>query len=176
MANKKKNNKKKVNKKEMEVVNTTVKEEFHKIIRLLCVVLIVLGIFFLLTTYITNKKTKTNKKNDDVEIGYQEILLGNSFNVSDGEYLVLYYDMSNSDLNSKMSTLINDYESKNLPLYIYTVNMSNRFNKKYASSESNSNPTKVSELSIAGPTLIKFTDRTVDEYIEGYDSIKEYLK
>lgn len=176
---KKKNNKKKLNKKEVEVVNTTVKDEMHKIIRLLCIVLIILGLFFLLTTYLTNKKSsKSNSKesNSSVEIGYQKVLLGNSFNVSDGEYLVLYYNMSDSDLNTKMSSLINNYESKSKPFYIYTVDMSSSFNKKHASNQANTNPTKVEELAIAGPTLIKFNNKKVEKYIEGYESIKGYLE
>ena len=52
----------------------------------------------------------------------------------------------------------------------------NPFNKKYVTDgESNKNPTKASEFLINGATLIKVNDNKVVDYIEGYDSINNYL-
>ena len=42
--------------------------------------------------------------------------------------------------------------------------------------KSNKNPTKASELAINGPTIIRFRDGNVREYIEGFDKVVDYLK
>ncbi|MBQ2639721.1 MAG: hypothetical protein IJF92_03055 [Bacilli bacterium] len=165
----KKNNKKKTN---------NVSKEIYSIVKLLVIVLVILGIFYFLTVYITSKKENKyvkEEKTGNVDISYQEILAGSSFNIDEEEYIVIYYDMSDKDLKSNITTSISKYESKEKHLPIYTVNMSSAFNKKYNSSESNNNPSSLEELSISGPTLIKFSNNEVNEYIESYDNIKEYL-
>ena len=162
-----KNNKKKTN---------NISKEALSIIKLLVIVLVVLGIFYLLTVYITSKKENKyvkEEKTGNVDIGYQEILAGSSFNIDEDEYIVIYYDMSDKDLKSKITTAISKYESKDKHLPIYTVNMNSAFNKKYNSDNSNNNPSSLEELSINGPTLIKFSNKEVEEYIENYDNIKE---
>ena len=59
---------------------------------------------------------------------------------------------------------------------IYKVDMSSAWKKKYATdSESNKNPTKVSEFKINGPTLIKVSKNKVVEYIEGEEAIRTKL-
>ena len=95
--------------------------------------------------------------------------------MDDDAYLVLYYDGSNSDLSSTVGTLVSTYKSKDSHLPIYKVDMSDGLNKNYTSEESNTNPSSVEDLHINGITLIKFVDNKVDEYIEGQDSISDYL-
>ena len=53
--------------------------------------------------------------------------------------------------------------------------MSEGLNKKYTGEESNSNPKKASDIVINGPTLIKVKNGKVIEYIEGTESISDYL-
>ena len=54
--------------------------------------------------------------------------------------------------------------------------MNDSFAKKYRTTEeSNKNPTNAAELLINGSTLIKFSNNSVAEYIEGEESIKSYL-
>lgn len=143
------------------------------------VVLSVLGLF-LLTLYITNKNEGTNisnNKNTEAVFDYDEILLGSSFNRNDKEYLVLYYDMSDSSLVGDLASSVGNYTSKDDSLNLYKVDMSNTFNKKYTTEDdSNNNPKDVSELLINGPTLIRFVDGEVEEYIEGVDDIKDYFE
>ena len=95
--------------------------------------------------------------------------------MGDGEYLVLYYDESNKDINNEMSSLVNTYKNSSDHLTIYTVNMNSPFNSKYSSTSSNTNPSNASEMKINGPTLIKFGNNKVEEYIEGSEDISNYL-
>jgi len=152
-------------------------DEVYNGLKMLLIVLVILGIFYLLTAYIINKDSKkdSSKSNEDVEIQYKEILAGSSFSMSDSEYFVLYYDKSNEDLSSDIDSLISNYEVKEDAISLYTVDISNSFNKNIVSDSSNIEPVSASELKINGTTLIKFSDKKVIDYIESYDMIKEYL-
>ena len=171
------NNRSKTLKQVEEIEDTTSLKT--KINIVLCV-LIFLGLFYLLAIHITNKNANidpnennnTNNTNDN----YSEILLGSTFNRSESEYLVLYYDKNNTDISSTLSTSSLDYTAKDDNLTLYTVDMSNMYNKSYNTEEEpNRAPSNVDELRINGPTLIKISKGSVVEYIEGLEAIKDYL-
>lgn len=143
-------------------------------------VLVVLGLFYLLTLYITNKNSDKSdndeKTKEETVISYNDIILGESFSMSDDDYLVIYYDESDEDVKSTYDGLISSYKGKEDALSIYSVDMSSAFNKKYITTEeSNKNPNNASELLINGPTLIHFIGQSVNEYIEGEEAITSYL-
>ena len=102
-------------------------------------------------------------------------MLGESFNRNEKEYLVLFYDRTNGEIYSSISSNLDKYNKDKKSLTIYTVDMSNGINSRYASEESNTNPSSASDLKINGPTLIKFVNNKVMEYIEGTDNINNYL-
>ncbi len=152
-------------------------QEWVKIVRVLLIVFCFLGIFYLLTVYITNKDDSTGNTQDssstETQIQYDEILIGSSFSMNDNEYLVVYYDKSDEELNSNLSTKISSYSGD---YNIYTADLSNAFNKKFKKEgEVNTSPSNVDELSFNGPTLIRFKDGKVVDYVESIDSINEYL-
>jgi hypothetical protein len=172
-----KRNTKKTNLKKIESVGGFDGDIKGKIITVICILLF-FGAFYLLTLYITNKNSDKKDDNEEkvVNISYDTIMLGRSLSMSDGEYLVIYYDKSNEDINSTYSSLVSTYKTKDEHLTIYTVDMSNGFNKKYVTDgESNKNPESVDAMSINGPTLIKVNENKVVEYIEGQDAISSYL-
>ena len=148
---------------------------------LVCIIAVIFCAFYFLTVFITKDNSKNNsKKSSDTKkisatISYDEIILGRSFSMGDGEYLVLYYDESNKDINNEMSSLANTYKNSSDHLTIYIVNMNSPFNSKYSSTSSNTNPSNASEMKINGPTLIKFGNNKVEEYIEGSEDISNYL-
>lgn len=160
---------------------------FGKII-MICIVICVFCAFYFLTVFISkdNSNSSSNSNNSsstssssssssNASISYDNIIIGRSFSMDDDAYLVLYYDGSNSDLSSIVGTLVSTYKNKDSHLPIYKVDMSDGLNKNYTSEESNTNPSSVEDLHINGITLIKFVDNKVDEYIEGQDSISDYL-
>lgn len=145
-------------------------------------VIVVFGLFYLLTIYITNKNStddnnsSSSSTNEETVISYDEILLGRSFSMEDEQYIVLYYDKSDEDVSSVYDSLVSSYQGKEDALRIYTVNMGSAFNKSHTTTgEGNHNPTNASELSINGPTLIMFSNQVVVDYIEGEESITSYL-
>lgn len=167
---------------------------FGKII-MVCIVICVFCAFYFLTVFISkdNSNSSSNSNNSssnssnssstssssssssNASISYDNIIIGRSFSMDEAAYLVLYYDGSDSDLSSTVGTLVSTYKNKDSHLPIYKVDMSDGLNKNYTSEESNTNPSSVEDLHINGITLIKFVDNKVDEYIEGQDSISDYL-
>ena len=176
MAKGKRNTRKK-NLKKIESVGGFDGDIKSKVIAVICILLF-FGVFYLLTLYITNKNTDKPKDDtkEEVTISYDNIMLGRSLSMSDGEYLVICYDKSNEDISDTYSSLISSYKSKDEHLTIYTVDMSNGFNKKFATDgESNKAPENVESMAINGPTLMKIAENHVAEYIEGQDAISAYL-
>ena len=74
------------------------------------VIAVVLVVFYFLTVYILSKDTSTsefiNSKPEEADIQYQEILAGNSFDIDEDNYYVLYYDMSDENLKSSYTNMI----------------------------------------------------------------------
>ncbi len=129
-------------------------------------------VFYLLTLYLTSKgDTNYNVTPEEAVFSYTEILAGRSFSISDGEYLVVYY---NTQEDTSVDDAVHTYRNAN-KMDLYSVDMNDPLNTKYKSEEANTNPTKASELKINGPTLIRFNGSTVEEYIEGAEKITDYL-
>lgn len=192
MATKKKNNVKKNKgttaknkiqneKRKIEQIDSGFDSNVWHYITVISIVIIFICAFYLLTLYITSKNGNNDSKKDDTEsttseISYSDIMIGRSFSISDGEYYVVYYDKTDDSINSSLTSVVSDYKSKEEHLDIYSVNMGDGLNKKYAKDESNHNPSNASEFAISGPTLIKFSDGEVVDYVEGIDEITDYLQ
>ena len=149
---------------------------FKRIFWVCIIIILVFCLFYFITVMITGKE-KDNSKNvvTDSSISYTEIMAGRSFSMPENEYLVLYYDKSNSDYLTTYSTAVSSYRAKGENLTIYTVDMSGALNKGYVSEESNTSPQSVSDLKVSGPTLIHFKDGVVLQYLEGEENITNYL-
>ncbi len=174
----KKKNKKEVIK-ESNNFDSSISGKVYAVVGILCF----LAFFYLLTLYITTKNssdsssTEDNNANTEATISYEDIMVGKSFSMQDDDYLVLYFDKTDTDIASTYSSLVSTYKQKSGALNIYTVNMGNSFNSSYATEEdSNKTPGTVSDLKINGPTLIKISSKTAVEYIEGEEAISNYLQ
>ena len=168
--------------KKINNVSVTDSDIWSKVI-IVCVIICVFCAFYFLTVFIskddsssTNSNSSNKKTTETTNISYDEILLGRSFSMEDGEYLVLYYDKDKSDLSSEMSSALSTYNNKDSHLNVYTVDMSDALNSSFTSDEANHDATDASEMKISGPTLIKFNNNKIDDYIEGKEEITEYLK
>ena len=155
--------------------------EIKKVVITTSVVLIFFACFYFLTVAIVNKDekkdntTNSSSNTSEVEIQHEEILLGSSFSIKDYQYLVVYYDTTDDDLSS-LTSAISAYRSSSKDVNLYTVDMGDGLNKGFVGETPNKKATKASELSISGPTIIKFTDNKISTYIEGMDKVIEYLE
>ncbi len=170
MAKKKNNNK-------IKFESNSMNDDYQKVIITTVIVLAFLVAFYFITVAILDDGSSTKKNNttDVTEIQYKEILVGTSFSMKDSNYLVVYYDTT-SDNSTEITTAISTYRTNNSDSKIYYVDMSNALNKKFASDTGNSSATKADELKINGPTLIRFANNKIVEYVEGVEKIADYLK
>jgi hemolysin activation/secretion protein len=177
---KKKEIKKMKESQKIEAVGMDTKSQVLRGIKVLVVVLVVFGLFYLLAWYITSKNASstttntTNTSNTEAEIDYTTILASDTFKMG-GNYLVLFYDMSDKDIKSTYTSLLSTYKAKSSHLTIYSVDSSSSFNKKYISTSSNTNPESIDDLKVNGPTLMEINDGKCSSYVEGKDAISSYL-
>ncbi len=150
--------------------------EAKRVIIVILSVFIFLGLFYLITIKSLNKEEDTSTEEDVTTMQSEEILVGSSFNRAGDEYIVVYYDKSNSDLASSIGNKVYEYRNKEERLPLYEADMSNIFNKNYVTeNDVNKNPKDASELMINGPTLIKFAKDKVVDYVQGENEILNYL-
>lgn len=158
--------------KKIDEIKMSTSNEIYKVLKILFGVMVFLAAFYLITVGVVGRDTDNEKK--DVSIQYDEILAGSSFTMRDDEYIVVYYDFSNEEMSGLYSALT-DYKT-NGSKRLYTVDMSNGFNKNYTGKKANKNPKNAEELIIADATLIEFKDGKVVKYVEGSDSVIDNLK
>jgi len=141
------------------------------IIMVVCILLL-LGIFYFITTKILDNAKKEKEEIGEVYIQYDEILAGESFNQKEEEYLVVYYD--SSDKYSILKSLVSSYQSKDDVTRVYAVDLANGMNKKYIGQQvDTSSP---SNLKVVYPTMIRFKNGSVSETITSDDQIYEYFR
>lgn len=176
-----KDNKKELKSNKKEARNDSFNSDLQHVIIVVCSIIIIFCAFYWVTYFVVHEDKDsdddTNVDETEVSISYDRIILGRSFSMGSGEYLVLYYDLTDDEISSTYSSLASTYRNKTdeglIPLYV--VNMGDALNKSYASDNANYEASDASELKINGPTLIKFGENRILEYIEGEEAINNYL-
>lgn len=140
-------------------------------------VILVLVTFYVITIYATGGKIFKSKTNSDVEFQYSEILLGRSFDMG-GNYFVIYYDKTDSEneQTAQLDSLSSSFKNNSSGASIYTCDLGNVFNKPFTTTgEPNTEPYGAEDMLINGPTIIRFADGKVAEYVYGYDNVVNYI-
>lgn len=141
------------------------------IIIIVVAVVLLVGMYFL-TTVILNKDSDDNSKITENAIQYDEILAGESFNQSEDEYYVIYYDSSNE--YSVISSLISSYQLNSSDTKLYSVDLADGMNKKYVT-DGNIVTDNASSLRVKDTTLLKFNNGEVSEVITDTNEITSFL-
>lgn len=174
-----KKQKEKSKKQKIEKMNNNSSMEVNNIIKITIIVLIIFACVYFFTALLTGKINFGNNNNDsDVIIQYEEILAGESFDQSEAEYLVLFYDFNGIDAGI-YSNLLYNYELTSAAIKYYTVDMSSGMNQLYkvnSDEVSALNVSKASELKIKDATLIRFVNNKIANYYEGNAAIEAYFK
>ena len=127
----------------------------------------IIGIF-------VTKDIKIFGNTDDEEvistIQYQEILAGQTFNMNQDEYYVIFSD-STGNYYSIYKNIADSQTDKS----IYLVDLSNPLNQSYVSDESNKDVQKASDLKVKDNTLIKINNKTNIKYIDDRNTILSYF-
>ncbi len=152
--------------------------EIEKVLWTVAVVSIIFIVFYLISVKITGGSIfKSDKDDEEVNFQYEEILAGRSFDMGD-DYLVAYYDISNTsdEQTTDLNTSFTNFKSSHSDVDIYKCDLGNAFNKNLVSDKQpNTQPSSADELSFNGPTIIKFVNGKVEEFIYGFDQVKDYL-
>ena len=152
--------------------------EMNKALWTAFVVLLVLLVFYFIASIKSDYEPPKSNDKEKTTIQYTEILAGSSFNRKESEYLVVYYDMSDSENEdtTSINSTISSYTNSSATLTLYTCDLSSSFNKLYVTTnEPNTNPVTAEDLLINGPTIIKFSGGKVIEYVYGKNEVENYL-
>ncbi len=169
---------KKVKKNKNVIGNTSSNDDVTKIIKIICAIVIVFAIVYFATAIINGELFGKKETEEEVEIQKVEILMGETFEKKDSEYIIVYYDFEDKIYSNLYTMVVDNYNSSDKDIPMYKVDLSTNFSKKYMATEdenSNTNPTGLSNLKIKGATLIRIKDKKVVKYVEGKDNIKSYV-
>jgi hypothetical protein len=152
--------------------------DFFKVLYLVLGVICVFCTFYIITVFVVVKDTKEAEKNKDVAISLDSTIVGRSMSMPEEKYYVLYYETKNEEVAEKYTSIVGTYQvnASDDKIKLYTVDMSDALNKKYAAEESNTKPNDESDIAIKGTTLIVIENGEVVDYIEDQDRIEALLK
>ena len=144
--------------------------EVKKAIIIIIVILVTIILMYLLTTRILTKSNKIDRTlATESVIGYDKILAGESFNRSEDEYYVIYFDSTND--YSIISSLVSSYQLNSDNTKLYNVDLSDGINKKYIT-DGDVVTTDAASLLVKDNTLLKFEN---GEVVETVTDIKEII-
>ena len=118
-----------------------------------------------------NIKLKKEEKKA-VEIQYEEILAEMTFKQKEDDYFVMYYEFDSNE-----AILLEAYQSGLQSTgTVYKVDLNKNFNKNYITDGNpKTNPSKLSELKVKNPTLIRIKNKKAVNLVVGSTNIKNYI-
>ena len=116
-------------------INYSSDNQLMTLFKIIIILVIVLGVFYGITLWRTTDKTKTDNKPEEVEIQYDEILIGTILSQNTNEYYVLLADLNAADYTKYESYV--ETLSGNAKTRLYTSDKESIFNKSYISEEAN---------------------------------------
>lgn len=171
-----KNSEKKKRLKKIDSGISSENDEMMRMVKILIAVVLVLGAFYLAYA-IFSGEISFGKKDDETtpaEIQNIEILAGSTFNRTEDEYFVLYYDFDGDNAKDCVA-IYNLYEAKTDKLKMYVVDLHKGFNKQYLTeNRSEANVSGISTLKVMDGTLVKVKSGKTEFAKIGMDEINSY--
>lgn len=151
------------------------------LIRIIIVLVIILGIFYFITTLVIEPKKQDNTNNAQTQIDSTKITLNHLLDRKEKEYYVLatkesLYDAANSkiDYSGLYNNYIREYTSLEDALPFYNVDLDDALNKTYISDELNISD-DISKIKLNDEVLFKIKKGKIDKYFVGNKDILEAL-
>ena len=154
---------------------TEEQKEIMNFFKILVGLLIIIGIFYLLTRFVFNNKSVYKRTNNEGAIQYNYIYLGSLLNLADDEYYVLAVD-SEDVSNTYILSLASSYRSNNKKIPLYYADLSFELNKGFKADTSNFDASSVNDLKIKNTTLIKVKNGKITSFVEKESEIETLLK
>ena len=166
------------NKENKRVIEENYSEDFSLIrfISIILVIMIVLGIFFVITTFVAKKPVVKEKTANSV-IKTEMVTISNMLSKKESDYYVLAYKnepgkKTNLDVYEKY---VKDITSSNKDFKVYKVNLSDAMNKAYIS-DINNITDNLAEFKINDEFLLHIVDNKIEESIVGINEISNKLR
>lgn len=144
---------------------------------IILVLVIILGIFYFITTLVVKPVNPTDNDNGVTIIDETKITLNNLLNRKEKEYYVLA-TKENNNTQANYQTLynnyINEYKKQEEALTFYNINLDDALNKGYISDKLNIS-NDLSELKVNDDILFKIKDNKIEEYFVGSKDILKQL-
>ena len=151
------------------------------LILIIIVLVVILGMFYLITVLIVKPAKDSNINNSVTEIDYTKITLNNLLNRKEEEYYVLatkesLYAAISSDINYTQlyNNYISEYSSLENALPFYNIDLDDALNKNYVSNELNIS-NDISEIKLNDEVLFKIKNGKIDKYFVGNSKILKAL-
>ena len=144
---------------------------------IILVLVIILGIFYLITTLVVKPVNPTDNDNGVTIIDETKITLNNLLNRKEKEYYVLATKQNNNaqaNYQTLYNNYINEYKKLEESLTFYNVNLDDALNKGYISDKLNISD-DLSELKVNEDILFKIKDNKIEEYFAGSKNILKQL-
>jgi hypothetical protein len=181
MANRKTRRNKKNYNSNRKIKVSTPDESMSNLVKIGGIVVVIFAAFYILTLSLAgnsknNNTTNNNDTNTPVSIQYDEILAGETFNMKNTEYYVLFYDFSNNSANTLYNGIVSNFKTNHANEKVYMVDLSKGFTTPYTADISNPSVQRIEDLKVNGPTVIKISNGQNIAYVEGKESIIDALK
>lgn len=152
-------------------------EDVVKLVKILVAVVLVLGLVYLGTAFLTGEINlgKEKKEETEVKIQYEEIIAGEILNRSYTEYYVLLFNFTNDDATNLL-TLKDNYGYVNNSLPVYIVDLDKKFNSILTPLENEEIieiPSNINDLRVKDATLLKVKGGKVTSRVTTYENIEK---
>ncbi len=153
-------------------------------VKTILIVLIIFGLFYLITYFVLNKKTESSDIETPAVIDNEKITVSNILNQKEDEYYVLatkksLYDKTTTKYEPNYiemyNTYISKYQQEDDSLKVYKIDLDSAFNKNYISDKTSISD-NASEIKISDEVLIKVSNKKIVNYYVGHSKIVEALK
>ncbi len=162
---------------------TEEQKEMGKLIAIIVIVTIfVVGAYLITRAFVTKDLfTKDNQEEKTVipgEINYDVAIVGTILSYDQyKEYYVAVYDSENTKFAGDMQAAVTTYVAKKKHLHVYTVDLSNEYNKGYYDPKNvKLNTNKVEDLRFGDVTLLKVEKGKIVKAITDLTKIKKELQ
>ncbi len=146
--------------------------EMGNMFKIVLIILIVFGIFYVITYYIKkgNNETYNNQPNTYTTIQYDEILIGSILNQPEDEYYVLL--VSQDLYNRYYKNYLSQYSNGNK--FYYAI-IENGLNKSYFNETSNLKPEDIKDFKFNTISLLKIKESKIAETYEGNENVMKEI-
>lgn len=147
--------------------------EMGNLFKIILVILIVFGAFYIFTYYLQKNKKTTSQNNDTnhiTTIQYDEILIGDSLNQSEDDYYVLF--VKKSDYTARYKEYLSRYNNNHK--FYYSL-IDNGLNRGFIAESSILNVDNIQDLRVSDTSLIKVSAGKIIESYDGNANVMQAL-